>query len=178
MSDVVYRVRGKEDLAEIRAYVERVIAGEYDADAAAAVRNDSEAASSSFDAEHDLLLTAERDGRLAGALLVTCDSVIPGGARFNWLVVDSAARNDGMGRELMFRGIEACRERGLRVLRAHSFAGSAAGPHLYWLYGFRVVELLPVSVGGNTRETIVFEKRLTPAAGSTGSGVDSAAPSS
>ena len=78
--------------------------------------------------------------------------------------MDGAERNAGVGRELLFRGIETCRERRLFVLHARSFAGSPAGPHLYWLYGFHVVDLVPVTVGDETRESIHFEKRLTPAA--------------
>jgi GNAT superfamily N-acetyltransferase len=170
---VLYRTGGAEDLASARAFVERVVAREYDPLLADAVRHDSDAAAASFDAERDLLLTAERAGQFAGTLLVTRDAGASDSARFNWLVVDGSVRNDGIGRELMFRGIEACRERRLRVLRGRSFAASAAGPHLYWLFGFRVVELLPLGVASGTRETILFEKRLSPPAGGTGDDVDS-----
>jgi L-amino acid N-acyltransferase YncA len=81
-------------------------------------------------------------------------------------MVDASERNGGVGRELLFRGIEACRERRRLVLRARSFAASPAGPHLFWLYGFRVVDLVPVMVGEGTRESILFEKRLSPPASS------------
>lgn len=159
-ADVVYRTRGADSLVAARAFVERLVAEEYDDVVAAFVRNEAASIAADFDAERDALLTAERGDRLAGVLLVTRDLVDPAAARFNWLIVAGAERNSGVGRELLFRGIEACRERQLLLLRARSFAGSPAGPHLYWLYGFRVVDLVPVTVGGGTRESIHFEKRL------------------
>jgi len=163
-ADVVYRSRGADALVAVRAFVERLVSEEYDAVVADVVRNEAASLARGFDAQGDALLTAERDGRLVGVLLVTRDLADPAAAQFNWLIVDGSERNGGVGRELLFRGIEACRERRLLVLRARSFAGSPAGPHLYWLYGFRVVDLVPVTVGEGTRESILFEKRLSPPA--------------
>ena len=163
-ADVVYRSRGADALVAARAFVERLVSEEYNAVVADVVRNEVASVAADFDAERDALLTAERDGRLVGVLLVTRDLVDPAAARFNWLIVDGSERNGGVGRELLFRGIEACRERRLLVLRARSFAGSPAGPHLYWLHGFRVVDLVPVTVGEGTRESLLFEKRLRPPA--------------
>lgn len=159
--DVVYRSRGADGLVAARAFVERAVSEEYDRIVSAVVRADAAAHAAAFDPEHDVLLTAERDGRLVGMLLVTGDAVDPDAARFDWLMVDASERNGGVGRELLFRGIETCRERRRLVLRARSFAASPAGPHLFWLYGFRVVDLVPVMVGEGTRESILFEKRLS-----------------
>lgn len=159
-ADVVYRVRGIDALVAARAFVERVVAEDF----SDVVSEEAASIASAFDATRDALLTAERDGRLVGVLLVTLDLVDPAAARFIWLIVDGPERSSGVGRELLFRGIETCRERRLLVLRARSFASSPAGPHLYWLYGFRVVDLVPVTVGGKTRESILFEKRLSPPA--------------
>jgi GNAT superfamily N-acetyltransferase len=162
--DVVYRSRGSDGLVAARAFVERAVSEEYDPVVSAVVRADAAAHAAAFDQEHDVLLTAERDGRLVGVLLVSGDAADPDSARFDWLMVDAPERNAGVGRELLFRGIEGCRERRRLVLRARSFAASPAGPHLFWLYGFRVVDLVPVMVGEGTRESILFEKRLSPLA--------------
>jgi GNAT superfamily N-acetyltransferase len=163
---VVYRSRGADGLVPTRAFVERVVSRDYGPGAGDFARAEAASSTAAFDPERDILLTAEREGRLVGVLLITRDVVDPGAARFNWLIVDGAERNGGIGRELLFRGIEMCRERRLFVLRARSFASSPAGPHLYWLYGFRVVDLIPVAVGEGTRESILFEKRLDPPADS------------
>jgi GNAT superfamily N-acetyltransferase len=162
--DVVYRSRGTDGLVAARAFIERVISEEYEPAVSTVVRADAAAYATAFDPEQDILLTAERDGRLLGMLLVSSDAADPDAARFNWLMVDASERNGGVGRELLFRGIEACRQRRRLVLRARSFAVSPAGPHLFWLYGFRVVDLVPVVVGDGTRESILFEKHLTPPA--------------
>ncbi len=162
--DVVYRSRGTDGLVAARAFIERVASEEYEPALSAVVRADAAAHAAAFDAEHDVLLTAERDGRLVGALLVSRDAADPDTARFDCLIVDASERNGGIGRELLFRGIEECRERRRVVLRAQSFAASPAGPHLFWLYGFRVVDLVPVAAGDSTKESILFEKVLTPAA--------------
>jgi GNAT superfamily N-acetyltransferase len=163
-ADVVYHRRGADALVAVRAFVERLVSEEYDAVVAEVVRNEAAYLANAFDAERDALVTAERDGRLVGVLLVTRDAVDPAAARFNWLVVAGTERNGGVGRELLFRGIEMCREQRLSLLRARSFAGSPAGPHLFWLYGFRVVDLVPVTFGEATRESILFEKKLSPPA--------------
>lgn len=165
-TDVVYRGQGAEGLVAARAFLERVVPEEYDPALSAVVKADAAACVSAFDPEHDVLMTAERDGQLVGILFVAGDPVDPVAARFDWLVIDASERNRGVGRELLFRGIETCRERRRLVLRARSFAVSPAGPHLFWLYGFRVVDLVPVPVGEGTRESILFEKRLTPPASS------------
>jgi ribosomal protein S18 acetylase RimI-like enzyme len=161
---VVYRSRGADGLAPTRDFVERVVSRDYGPGASDFARAEAASSTAAFDPERDILLTAEREERLAGVLIIT--RVDPGAARFNWLIVDGAERNGGIGRELLFRGIDMCRERRLFVLRARSFASSPAGPHLYWLYGFRVVDLIPVAVGEGTRESILFEKRLDPPADS------------
>ena len=158
--DVVYRRRETDGLVAARAFLERVVSEEYDPDVCAVLRTDVAAHAAAFDAEHDVLLTAERDGRLVGVLLVTRDVVDPDAAHFDWLMVDASERNGGVGRELLFRGIEACRERRRLVLRARSFAASPAGPHLFWLYGFRVVDLVPVD--GRGRHARVDPLREAP----------------
>jgi GNAT superfamily N-acetyltransferase len=162
--DAVYRSRGTESLAAAVTFVERVVSEEYGPLVSDAARTDVGSIAVAFDSERDVLLTAERDGRLVGVLFISRDAADSDAARFNWLMVESSERNGGVGRELLFRGIETCRERRLLVLRARSFAASPAGPHLYWLYGFRVVDLVPVMVGDTTRESILFEKRLSPPA--------------
>jgi len=166
--DVAYRSRGADSLAGARAFFERVVSDEYGPLVSDAARADAASNAAAFDPERDVLLTAERDGRLVGVLLISRDAANPDAARFNWLMVEGSERNGGVGRELLFRGIETCRERRLLVLRARSFAASPAGLHLYWLYGFRVVDLIGVMVGETTRESILFEKRLSPPAGSPG----------
>lgn len=160
--EVRYRGRAASDLAALVPLVSRVFQEEFDAPADDAFLREAEAASVIFDPKRDVCVTAEAGGRDIGALLV-----VPGGASgeaavFAWLAVDGEFRGTGIGRELLFRGIEACRERGRNLMRAHAFAVSPAACRLYWLYGFRVAGLEAFPAGNAARERIVFEKRLDP----------------
>ena len=162
--DVRYRECGAADLPALAPLVARVFREEFDAPTDDAFAREAEAASLIFDARRDLCVAAEAEGRDVGVLLV-----LPGGgsgeaAMFSWLAVEGALRGSGIGRELLFRGIEACRQRGRNLLRAYSYAVSPAACRLYWLYGFSVAGLEAFPVGGGVRERIVFEKRLNPPA--------------
>jgi GNAT superfamily N-acetyltransferase len=162
--DVRYRECGAADLPALAPLVARVFREEFDTPADDAFAREAGAASLIFDARRDLCVAAEAEGRDVGVLLV-----LPGGgsgeaAMFSWLAVEGGLRGSGIGRELLFRGIEACRQRGRNLLRAHAYAVSPAACRLYWLYGFSVAGLEAFPVGGGLRERIVFEKRLNPPA--------------
>jgi GNAT superfamily N-acetyltransferase len=156
------RSHGPEGIVEAARLVERVFHEEFDLPIAEFLARGIEAARWEFDENRDLVLTAETGGRTVGALIALHDAPAPAPTvLFSWLAVDGASRGRGIGRDLFGRGLETCRQRGLVRLRARAFALSAAAPHLYWMHGFRVVELLPVVIGGRTRETVLFEKLLT-----------------
>jgi len=161
--EITYRVRGPSDLDEVSKLVEKVFREEFDMPVKELLEKEMEQIRARFDESRDLFTTAETGGRVVGALVVTHDEN-PGESLFSWLVVEAAARGLGIGRELLFRGMETCRQRGLVVLRARSFAFSPAAPHLFWMHGFRVVGMVAKEVAGRPRETLLFEKRLTPAA--------------
>lgn len=158
---VTFRAHGAADLPALAPVVARVYEEEFDVSAGDAYAREAEAQALVFDPRRDVCLTAESGGAPVGVLLV-----VGGGAgeaaEFRWLAVSGSARGTGVGRELLARGIEACRERGRRLLRAHAFAVSPAASRLYWLFGFRVVGLEAFPVGSAVRERIVFEKRLEP----------------
>ncbi len=160
--DVRYRGRAASDLAAIALLVARVFQEEFDSPPDDAFLREAEAASLIFDPRRDVCVTAEVGGQDVGVLLVVAGGASSEAAVFAWLAVEGEFRGSGIGRELLFRGIEACRERGRNLMRAHAFAVSPAACRLYWLYGFRVAGLEAFPVGSGARERIVFEKRLDP----------------
>jgi len=162
----LFLTRGPADVAESSRLVERVFREEFDLPLAELLARYVETARREFDESRDLLLTAEADGRKVGTLLVLHDAPPPAPTVvFAWLAVEGSCRGQGIGRELLARAVETCRQRRLVRLRARSFALAPAAPHLYWMHGFRVVELSPVIVSGRPRETLLFEKLLgAPAA--------------
>jgi GNAT superfamily N-acetyltransferase len=167
VTPVAYRTSGPEGIPEAFRLVEKAFHEEFDLPVAEVLAQDAETARWQFDGSRDLLLFAEIGGRLVGTLLVLHDAPAPSPTVvFSWLVVDGAIRGQGVGRELFGRGLATCRERGILRIRARSLATSPAAPHLYWMHGLRVVELVPMVLGGRTREALLFEKLLTvPAEG-------------
>lgn len=162
---VAYLERGPGDLANAAALVARVYAEEFGADGAEATFREADAAAGAFDPGRDVFVTAEISGRAVGALLVVPGAGADDAAEFRWLAVSGDVRGTGIGRELLFRGIEACRQRRRSLLRAWAFTVSPAACRLYWMSGFRVSGLETATIGPAVRERIVFEKRLeSPAA--------------
>jgi GNAT superfamily N-acetyltransferase len=164
---VTVRTGGPAEAPAAAEFVEKVFREEFDLPVAELIAHDLETARWEFDEGRDLLLTAEAGGRTVGALLVLHDAPAPAPTVvFSWLAVDGAHRGHGVGRDLFARGLETCRQRGIVRIRARSFAVGAAAAHLYWMHGFRVVELSPILVAGRARESLLFEKLLTaPAEG-------------
>lgn len=163
--EVQYRDRFPGELEEAARLIDRVFREEFDIDHGEKIRQEVAEAEARFDRERDLFTTAELEGKTVGALLVSHDDARAfAAAQLSWLVVDPAVRGRGVGRELLFRCVDACRERRIPVLRARSFALSPAAPRLFWMYGFKVIDLAPTLVAGRPRETIHFEKRLPPPA--------------
>jgi GNAT superfamily N-acetyltransferase len=167
VSTVTYRSAGPEGVPEAFRLVEKIFHEEYDVSVGPLLAQDTETARWQFDESRDLLLVAESGGRSVGSLLVLHDAPAPApSVVFSWIVVDGALRGQGIGKDLFGRALETSRERGIVRIRARSPVFSPAAPHLYWMHGFRVVELVPVVLGGRTRETLLFEKLLTsPAEG-------------
>jgi GNAT superfamily N-acetyltransferase len=162
--EVRYRDRAASDLTAIAALVAEVFQEEFDSPADDTFLREAEAASLIFDPRRDVCVTAETGGRDVGALLVAPGGASGEAAVFAWLAVEGEFRGAGIGRELLFRGIEACRERGRNLMRAHAYAVSPAACRLFWLYGFRAAGLDAFPVGSGTRERVAFEKRLDPPA--------------
>lgn len=104
---------------------------------------------------------AELDGRLVGLLLATPeDGLAKDAAMIACWVVDPEAQGQGIGRSLLLRAVERCRERRLASLRARTLPSSPAAYRLFWRHGFRVIDVLPQTVAGREREVVLFEKRL------------------
>ncbi len=144
--------------------VARVFLEEFDTPADDAFAREAAAAALIFDAHRDLCVAAEAEGRDVGVLLV-----LPGGgsgeaAVFTWLAVEGALRGSGIGRELLFRGIEACRQRGRNLLRAYPMRSPPPRAASTGSTDSSVAGLEAFPVGGGVRERIVFEKRLDPPA--------------
>jgi len=150
-------------LAGAVPFIDRVFREEFDLPIADRVAKELDRVAAAFDANRDVIEIAENDGGLIGILVGAHDDAGPTpNTRVHYLAVDPAQRGRGVGRELLSRGLESCRQKRLALLRARSLALSSAAPRLFWMFGFRVIDVTPFTAAGRTRELLHFEKRLSP----------------
>ena len=141
--EVQYVSKTPAILPEAGALIERIFREELDLPMADRIERERDLAAAAYDESRDVIETAELDGKLVGAVVVTHDDIPVPGARLLWLGVDASYRGRGIGRHLVLRGVEACRQRRLPALRARTLAVSPALPHVFWMHGFRVIDFGP-----------------------------------
>ncbi|XUW99476.1 MAG: GNAT family N-acetyltransferase [Dehalogenimonas sp.] len=86
----------------------------------------------------DLLLTAHIDGLMVGNIAVVGSQKERAGARLRWFHVDSAHQNRGIGRGLLLRAVNFCRQAGFSVVWLWTMEGLDAARHLYEDLGFNL----------------------------------------
>nr|WP_264185531.1 GNAT family N-acetyltransferase [Roseicella aerolata] len=116
-------------------------------------------------AGHRLLLVAWLDGVLAGTVQVDCDTPQnqPHRAAIARLLVDPAARRQGIGRALMLQAEAVAARAGRSLLVLDTVAGSAAEAlcrELGWQEAGRIPEYA-LDAGGRLHPAVLFWKRLT-----------------
>ncbi|APV44578.1 L-amino acid N-acyltransferase YncA [Dehalogenimonas formicexedens] len=87
----------------------------------------------------DLLITAHVDGIMAGNIAVLGSQNERPGARLRWFHVDPACQNRGIGRILLIRAIEFCRQAGFKSVWLWTMEGLDAARHLYDSLGFKQI---------------------------------------
>lgn len=89
-----------------------------------------------LDPARDLFLNAWVDGTLAGSISVDGHSQPEDGARLRWFIVDERFHGQGLGRALLERALDFCRQAGHRRVHLWTVAGLDAAHHLYKKAGF------------------------------------------
>lgn len=154
--------RAAAEIGPLEDLVESVFFGELDLDVRENFDRETDATRTSFDPERDFVLAAHAGEEFAGGLLVTHQRALTTeAAQLSWLVVAPPYRRRGLGRALLARGLELCRERRVPVVKARCIVHRSAPIRLYWELGFRVSAITGVLFHDRVRETIVLEKRLT-----------------
>jgi GNAT superfamily N-acetyltransferase len=88
----------------------------------------------------DLLLTAHIDGVIAGYIAVVGSQEERPGARLRWFLVDEKYRGQGIGRALLKRAIEFCRQKGFKTVWLWTMEHLERARGLYEVAGFRYIE--------------------------------------
>jgi GNAT superfamily N-acetyltransferase len=98
----------------------------------------------------DLLLTAHVNGVLAGYIAVVGPSTEGRpGARLRWFLVDERYRGQGIGRQLLDRALDFCREHGFKTAWLWTMEGLEKAQRLYARAGFKPVAGASISMPGH-----------------------------
>lgn len=101
---------------------------------------------------------AERDGRLVGCTAIALRD--NGSAQLRWVLVDAAARGVGLGRTLVNRALDYCRENGCSHVFLYTTDGLPESQALYDALGFVTVSDEPQELWDGVRPLIRMELTL------------------
>lgn len=87
----------------------------------------------------DLLLTAHDGAVIIGYIVVAGSRPERSGARLRWFLVDERYRGQGIGRELLTRAIDFCREQGFKSAWLWTMEHLERARRLYAAAGFEYV---------------------------------------
>jgi GNAT superfamily N-acetyltransferase len=90
-----------------------------------------------YNPDRDLLLTVHIDDQLAGYLAVIGNEKERPGARLRWFLVEEKYRGRGIGRELLRRALNFCRQAGFKTAWLWTMENLEKAQRLYAQAGFK-----------------------------------------
>jgi len=112
----------------------------------------------SFDAHKDCLWIAERGEEIVGFIAIAGHSELE--AQLRWFLVHPAGRNLGLGRLLLNKALQFCRDRKFRSVFLWTVTDLKAAAHLYQSVGFRKTEEKTHHIWGKTLTEERYELSL------------------
>jgi GNAT superfamily N-acetyltransferase len=109
-----------------------------------------------FDGRKDGLWNALSGNDLAGCIAITKDPDEPSDARLRWYIVDPAFHGQGVGKTLIKRAINFCRDAGYKRIYLWTFKGLNRAQSIYEQNGFKLTEERDVEQWGG----IISEQRF------------------
>ncbi len=92
-----------------------------------------------FDAKRDGIWLATQDGHIEGSVVIDGIHAENEGAHLRWFIVSDALRGKGVGRKLINRAVDFCRNRSYERVYLWTFEGLGAARHLYEDEGFKLI---------------------------------------
>jgi GNAT superfamily N-acetyltransferase len=89
-----------------------------------------------FEENRDGLWIAIVNGKFAGSIVIDGRGADAEGARLRWFIVDSDFQGTGIGKALISRAIEFCKQKGYRRVYLWTFKGLEAARALYEYHQF------------------------------------------
>jgi ribosomal protein S18 acetylase RimI-like enzyme len=102
----------------------------------------------SFDARKDCLWIAEKDEEIVGFVAIAGYSELE--AQLRWFLVHPAHRGRGLGRLLLSKALEFCREHKFKFVFLWTVSGLTVAAHLYRSVGFHKTEQKTHHIWGKT----------------------------
>jgi GNAT superfamily N-acetyltransferase len=93
-----------------------------------------------FDEKRDGLWVADKKGRFAGAIAIDGTLAFDEGARLRWFIVAPQFQKAGIGKELIRRAIDFCRQQRYPKVYLWTFKGLEDARRLYEAENFRLSE--------------------------------------
>lgn len=118
-----------------------------------------------YDAQRDGLWLALRDGRVEASIAIDGNHADRDGAHLRWFIVADSLRGSGVGKVLLGKAMEFCRNKRYPRTYLWTFAGLDAARHLYEQAGFRLVSQQVGSQWGGEVEEQRFELRFDQVGG-------------
>lgn len=112
----------------------------------------------SFDASKDGLWIAEMGEKIVGFIAIVGQSELE--AQLRWFIVHPSQRGHGLGRLLLDKALQFCRERKFRTVFLWTVSDLEAAAHLYQSMGFRKTEEKTRQIWGKTLTEQKYELAL------------------
>jgi len=112
---------------------------------------------SEFDDARDGFWAATRDRKFAGSISIDGHNTPAEGARLRWFIVDPAFQNARLGKELISRAVEFCKQKKFHKVFLWTFEGLDAARRLYEQYHFKLSETQDVYQWGRHIKEQKFE---------------------
>jgi GNAT superfamily N-acetyltransferase len=113
-----------------------------------------------FDAKRDGLWAATKHGEFAGAIAIDGHHAFTDGVRLRWFIVVPQFQKSGIGKELILRAIDFCKDKHYPKVYLWTFEGLTKARKLYEAVNFRLCEENEAVQWGQTIREQKFELEL------------------
>ena len=118
-----------------------------------------------FDEDRDGLWVATATGKFAGSVAIDGHNAEAEGARLRWFIVAPEFQKTGLGKKLISRAVEFCRNKQYPKIFLWTFEGLDAARRLYEHLNFRLSQTHEVEQWGQRIKEQKFELLLTDPTG-------------
>jgi GNAT superfamily N-acetyltransferase len=103
-----------------------------------------------FDPIYDGIWTAVLNGEIVGAIAIDGSSTKYEGARLRWFIIAPECQGYSIGKLLLQKAINFCKQAQLSQIHLWTFSGLSAARHIYEKFGFVLDEQHTDDAWGNT----------------------------